>query len=50
MNGGEITYIAGDEVGADSPRRQRDQRIKMKLSGFVNIVSFRGNKPVDDPS
>ena len=48
MNSGKIINVTGDKVGADSPRRQRDQHVKMKLSGFVNVVPFRCNNSIDD--
>jgi len=47
---GEIVAIARDKVSADSSRRERDEHVKMNLSGFVNIESLGGNKPVDDLS
>ena len=49
-NRGKIVAIARDKVSADSPRRERDEDVKMNLSGFVDIKSLRGNKPVDDLS
>ncbi len=48
--GGEIVDIARDKVSADSPRGERDEYVKMNLSGFVNIESLGGNKPGDDLS
>ena len=48
-SGGKVINVTGDKVGADSPCRQRDQCVKVKLSGFVNVVSFRRNDPVDNP-
>ena len=49
-NRGEIVAIARDKVSADSPRGECDEDVKMNLSGFVDIKSLCGNKPVDDLS
>jgi hypothetical protein len=50
MYSGEIVAIARDKVSADSSRSERDEHVKMNLSGFVNSESLGGNKPVDDLS
>ncbi len=47
---GEVVDIARDKVSADSPRGERDEHVKMNLSGFVNVESLGGNQPLDDLS
>ena len=47
-NGGKIVDVASDEMSANPPRRQRNQNVKMNLSGLVNIVSLCANDPIHD--
>lgn len=47
-NGGKIVDIASNQMRAEPPRRQRDQNVKVDLSGLVNVVSLCANDPVHD--